>query len=62
MNITLDIKTVLTVGAIVASLGGFYYSTEHRLSAVEAGVERVESQVSDCRGDIRLIKKRMKRR
>ena len=41
MNITLDIKTLLTIGGIIAVLGGFYYSTQHRLSSLEGKIEHV---------------------
>ena len=55
MAVTLDIKTLLAVGTLVAALGGFYYSTTHRLVALEDKIENVQS-------DVTIIKKQIRRK
>ena len=41
----LDIKTVITLCTFVATLAGFYYSTQIRLDNLEEEVTQVEKQV-----------------
>ena len=41
----LDIKTVITLCTFVATLAGFYYSTQIRLDNLEEEVSQVEKQV-----------------
>jgi len=41
----LDIKTVITLCTFVATLAGFYYSTQIRLDNLEEEVVQVEKQV-----------------
>ena len=55
MAVTLDIKTLIAVGALVATLGGFYYSTTHRLVALESQIQSVQS-------DVLIIKKQLRRK
>tara|TARA_E500000331_G_C17142226_1_gene663274 strand:- start:110 stop:298 length:189 start_codon:yes stop_codon:yes gene_type:complete len=62
MNITLDIKTLLTIGGIIAVLGGFYYSTQHRLSSLEGKIEHVSEQLDTQNGELRQIKKQLRKR
>ena len=42
MTTEIDIKTAITIGAIIAVLGGFYYTTQLRLDHIENELERVE--------------------
>ena len=51
----LDIKTLIAVGAFAATMGGFYYSTTHRLGALEDKIENVQE-------DITIIKKQLRRK
>jgi len=44
MKIELDLKTLLTLGGIIAMLGGFVYTTSLRLEMVESRIERVEDE------------------
>lgn len=37
--IKLDIKVLITVGAILVTVGGFYYTTQLRLDALEEKVQ-----------------------
>ena len=41
----LDIKTVITLCTFVATMAGFYYSTQIRLDNLEEEVSQVEKQV-----------------
>ena len=61
MNITLDIKTLLTIGGVVAVLGGFYYSTQHRLTSLEDKIEHVSQQIDVQSGELRQIKRQLKK-
>ena len=58
---TLDIKTLLTIGGVVAVLGGFYYSTQHRLSNLEGKIEHVSEQLDVQSGELKQIKKQIRR-
>jgi len=51
----LDIKTLIAVGAFAATMGGFYYSTTHRLESVEDKVENIQQ-------DVTIIKKQLRRK
>jgi len=44
MKIELDLKTLLTLGGIIAMLSGFVYTTSLRLEMVESRLERVENE------------------
>jgi uncharacterized protein YoxC len=41
----LDIKTLITVLTIAATLGGFYYSTQLRLDRLEETVQTLQKQI-----------------
>jgi len=41
----LDIKTLITVLTIAATLGGFYYSTQLRLDHLEETVQTLQKQI-----------------
>jgi hypothetical protein len=41
----LDIKTLITLLTIAATLGGFYYTTQARLDSLEQEVTQVKKQV-----------------
>tara|TARA_R110002033_G_scaffold129565_1_gene170343 strand:+ start:587 stop:748 length:162 start_codon:yes stop_codon:yes gene_type:complete len=43
--VKLDIKTVITLCTFVATLAGFYYSTQIRLDNLEEEVVQIEKQV-----------------
>ena len=65
MNITLDIKTLIVIAGIVATLGGFYYSTQHRLDTLEDRVELIQvefnTQAAELKQLRRLINKKHKK-
>ena len=50
----LDIKTLITLLTIAATLGGFYYTTQIRLDSLEQEVTQVKKQMK------RLIRKNSK--
>ena len=41
----LDIKTLITLLTIAATLGGFYYTTQNRLDILESDVIKLQKQV-----------------
>jgi hypothetical protein len=41
----LDIKTLITLLTIAATLGGFYYTTQIRLDSLEQEISQVKKQV-----------------
>ena len=41
----LDIKTLITLLTIAATLGGFYYTTQVRLDNLEQEVSQVKKQI-----------------
>ena len=61
MNITLDIKTLITIAGIVALLGGFYYSTNHRLSQLEGQLVEVTKGQDELSGQLKQIQKQLRK-
>ena len=41
----LDLKTLITLLAFAATMGGFYYSTQERLQNLEGEVSQLQKQV-----------------
>ena len=41
----LDIKTLITLLTIAATLGGFYYTTQIRLDSLEQDVIKLQKQI-----------------
>jgi len=62
MKFTLDIKTILTVGGLIALLGGFYYSTQYRLTSLESKIEAVDMKIDVQTGELVQIKKQLRKR
>ena len=42
--IKLDLKTLITVGGVIAVLGGFYFTTQLRLDSLEEKIEEISSE------------------
>jgi len=61
VKITLDIKTLITIGTCVAVLGGFYYSTQHRLSSLETQVESISEKLSSQNIEIKQLRKQFRK-
>jgi hypothetical protein len=55
MKIELDIKTLITLGGIVAMLSGFVYTTRMRFDLVDSRLEQLENHQS-------VMRKRLKSR
>ena len=55
MDFKIDFKTLLTVSVIVASLGGFYYTTQLRLDSLEDSV----TELRELRGEVNAVKKEL---
>jgi len=43
MKISVDLKTLITLGGIVAMLSGFVYTTTLRLESIETRIEKLEA-------------------
>jgi len=61
-KITLDLKTIITIGGIIAVLGGFYYSTQHRLSSLEEKLSHILEQQDIQSGELKQIKKQLRKK
>jgi hypothetical protein len=46
MTIKLDLKTLLTLGGIIAMLGGFVYTTKLRLDLADQRIDKIENDCS----------------
>ena len=60
MKFELDIKTILTIGGIIALLGGFYYSTQYRLTSLKEKVKQTSAQLDVQSGELSQIQKQLK--
>ena len=60
MKFELDIKTILAIGSIIALLGGFYYSTQYRLTSLEKRVEQATAQLDVQSGELSQMQKQLK--
>jgi uncharacterized protein YneF (UPF0154 family) len=45
MDIKIDIKTLITLLTIAATLGGFYYSTQSRIDDLEKEITVLKKQI-----------------
>ena len=61
--LNLDIKLLITLLAIVAGLGGFYYTTQMRLDRLENAIEQKQpsGEVEGLKQQIKALRKRVKR-
>ena len=41
-----ELSQVITIGTVIAILGGFYYTTQHRLDKLEEQVESLKKTVN----------------
>ena len=56
----LDIKTLITLFTIAATLGGFYYSTGHRLDYLEDQVTVLQSSNAGLQKQIQRLNRQIK--
>ena len=52
-----DLKTMITILTAAAVLGGFYYTTQHRLDHLEDKIEELESQSKSLKAEIIKVRK-----
>ena len=57
----LDLKTLIILGGIAITFGGFYYGTEYRLNSLEARVEATKEKNKDIEVRIQKLSRRIKR-
>jgi len=55
MDFKIDFKTLLTISVIVASLGGFYYTTQLRLDSLENSV----AEIHELKSEVNAVKKEL---
>lgn len=60
-SIKLDVKTLITVGTIIAVLGGFYFTTELRLGSLESEVQNLTAKVESLQSAVQDSSKQTKR-
>ena len=51
-------KSLLPILALVALLGGFYYTTQHRLGNLENQVNDLNNEVHEISGQIKQLKRK----
>jgi hypothetical protein len=56
MDLKLDIKTLITLLTIAATLGGFYYTTQSRIDSLEEDVTTMSKQIKRINKQIRTLK------
>ena len=56
----LDIKTLITLFTIAAALGGFYYSTEHRLDHLEDQITVLQSSNDNLLKQVQRLNRQIK--
>ena len=57
----LDLKTLITIGGIVAALGGIYFTTQLRLDSLEEKIEKIYSEIHEKHNEIEKQIARLKR-
>ena len=60
-SIKLDIKLVLGMAAIIAGLGGFYYTTEMRLDNLESSIQSNNCDCDVLKKQVNALRKRIKK-
>jgi hypothetical protein len=55
-----QLKSLLPILAIVALLGGFYYTTQYRLQSLEAKVDEIGNKIQQMSRRLTQIKKQIK--
>ena len=56
-----DIKTLLVLGGLAVTFGGFYYTTQMRLDALENKVQILTDDIRSTRSTLEGVSKHMKR-
>jgi cell division protein FtsB len=63
MKFDLDIKQLIALFVVVATLGGFYYTTQLRLDRLEASIESKQptADLSKIKKQVKNLQKRVKK-
>jgi uncharacterized protein YlxW (UPF0749 family) len=63
MGFKIDIKLALTLAALIAGLGGFYYTTQMRLDSLEGSSSdsSLSEEVSSLKKQVNRLSKRVKK-
>ena len=48
-SVKLDIKTSITIVTFIVTMAGFYYTTQHRLDALEKDVSALQKKVKNLK-------------
>lgn len=56
-----DLKTLLVLGGLAVTFGGFYYGTEYRLDHLEQQISDVKKENSSLKAQIQKINKKIRR-
>jgi len=60
-EISIDLKTLITVLLLAGACGGFWYTTQHRLISVESKIEAVDEHVHGLEGQLKQIQKQLRK-
>lgn len=60
-NVKIDLKTILVLGGILITMGGFYYTTQMRLDSLESEVQILIEDTRSARTTMDGVSKHMKR-
>ena len=60
-EISIDLKTMITVLLLAAAGGGFWYTTQHRLDNVESKLEMVSQDVNGLEGQLKQLQKHLRK-
>ena len=60
-EISIDLKTMITVLLLAGAGGGFWYTTQHRLDNVESKLEVVSQDVNGLEGQLKQIQKQLRK-
>ena len=56
MDFKLDIKTLIMLLTIAATLGGFYYTTQSRINSLEEEVTTINNKIKRLNRQLKIIK------
>ena len=60
-DVKIDFKTLITVGGIIAVLGGFYFTTQLRLDSLEAEIQTLSEDIGSLETSVQETTKQTKR-
>ncbi len=60
-NIKLDLKSLIAIGTILITIGGFYYTTKLRLDVLESEIKTLKEKTGSLSKEIQQSAKQNKR-